>query len=318
MLASLPLLAQFSQPDGGGFEAGVLPHTWRTGGPKCMEAPDWQVHEYNADFYIMRESGCTHYEKPFLYLIFGGERALLLDTGAGKVDTRAAVMQVMANWMKRRNRATMPLLVLHSHGHGDHIAGDPQFRGPPGVELIEGKRQALIDAFQLKDWPNQAGTVDLGGGRLLDLIPLPGHQEAAIALYDRKTGVLLTGDTVYPGRLYISDWKTFEASIERLVRFTAAHPVTHILGCHIEQSRSPFLDYPIGSMYQPDEHSLAMGRAELLELNEALKKQNGIAARVALRDMTLWPMTPEAIKAMGRIQAEVEARQRKNQWAQPH
>jgi len=36
-----------------------------------MEVPDWQVHEYNADFYIIRESGCTHYEKPFIYLIFG-------------------------------------------------------------------------------------------------------------------------------------------------------------------------------------------------------------------------------------------------------
>ena len=42
-----------------------------------MEVPDWQVHEYNADFYILRESGCTNYEKPFLYLIFGKDKALL-------------------------------------------------------------------------------------------------------------------------------------------------------------------------------------------------------------------------------------------------
>ena len=70
-LLALPLLAQFPQPDGGGFEPGTLPVAWRTGGPNCMEAPDWQVHEYNADFYILRENGCTHYEKPFLYLIFG-------------------------------------------------------------------------------------------------------------------------------------------------------------------------------------------------------------------------------------------------------
>src|SRR5579859_1447978 len=91
-IVALPLLAQFPQPDGGGFETGVLPQAWRTGGPKCMEAPDWQIHEYNSDFYILRESGCTHYEKPFLYMIFGGDKALLLDTGAGQVDTRTPVM----------------------------------------------------------------------------------------------------------------------------------------------------------------------------------------------------------------------------------
>ena len=310
-ILALPLLAQ---PD---FEPGTLPAAWRTGGPRCMEVPDWQVNEYNADFYILRESGCTHYEKPFLYLIFGGEKALLLDTGAGQADTRNAIASVMAKWMKRMNHPNMPLLVTHSHGHGDHVAGDAQFRNQPGVQLIEPTAKALTEAFGLQDWPNQAGTIDLGGGRVLDLVPLPGHQEAAIALYDRKTGVLLTGDSVYPGRLYISDWKAFTASIERLVRFTAAHPVAHIMGCHIEQSSTPFVDYPVGSMYQPHEHSLEMGRAELLELNDALQRQNGQAKRLTLRDMTVWPMTPEVRKEMNRVQTETEAAQRKMQWAQP-
>jgi hydroxyacylglutathione hydrolase len=318
LLLAVPGFAQFPQPDGGGFEAGVLPLAWHTGGPKCMESPDWQIHEYNADFYILRESGCTHYEKPFLYMIFGGDRALLLDTGAGQVDTRGPVMQVLGKWMKRKNHPDMPLVVVHSHGHSDHVAGDPQFRNNPGIELIEGNPTALIEAFHLKDWPNQAGVIDLGGGRVLDLIPVPGHQDAAIALYDRKTGIMLTGDSFYPGRLYIGNWNQFEASIGRLVQFTASHPVTHFLGCHIEQSRTPFLDYPIGSMYQPLEHSLELGRGPLLELQEALKKQNGTPARIALRDLTVWPMTPEVAKEMGRVRAATEAAQRKMQWAQPH
>jgi len=317
-LMALPGFAQFPQPEGGGFEAGTLPLTWLTGGPKCMESPDWQVHEYNADFYILRESGCTNYEKPFLYLIFGGERALLVDTGAGKVETRGIVMQVLSKWMKRKERSNIPLLVVHSHGHGDHVAGDAQFRNTPGVELIEGKSAALIEKFHLQDWPNQLGTVDLGGGRILDLIPIPGHQEASIALYDRKTGLMLTGDSFYPGRLYISNWKQFVESIDRLVTFTASHSVAHFLGCHIEQSKTPFRDYLIGSMYQPHEHSLELGRGELLELLEALKKQNGVPARVALRDLTIWPMSPEVSKEMGRVQKEVEEAQRKLQWAQPH
>ena len=40
----------------------------------------------NQDLCIFRESGCASYEKPFLYLLFGKEKALLLDTGAGKTE----------------------------------------------------------------------------------------------------------------------------------------------------------------------------------------------------------------------------------------
>ncbi|HEY3739054.1 MAG TPA: MBL fold metallo-hydrolase, partial [Bryobacteraceae bacterium] len=152
LLTAVTVLAQFPQPNGGGFEQGTLPLEWRTGGPNCVELPDWQVHEYNPDFYILRESGCTNYEKPFLFLIFGSDRAMLTDTGAGKVDTRTAVMAVLNAWTKRNNRPNVPLLVVHTHGHGDHTAGDPQFRNVPGIQFVEPTQAALIEAFQLKDW----------------------------------------------------------------------------------------------------------------------------------------------------------------------
>ena len=45
-------------------------------------------------------------------------------------------------------------------------------------------------------------------------------RDASIALYDRRTGLLLTGDTLYPGRLYVRDGPAFAASIQRLVAFT--------------------------------------------------------------------------------------------------
>ncbi|HMC59831.1 MAG TPA: hypothetical protein VKJ01_11620, partial [Candidatus Solibacter sp.] len=77
-------------------EPGTLPSTWTTGGPNCLELPDWQVHEYNPAFYIIRQSGCIHYEKPFLYLIFGRERALLVDTGAGASDAAAFSQKLIA------------------------------------------------------------------------------------------------------------------------------------------------------------------------------------------------------------------------------
>ena len=73
---------QPSPTDLASIRGGELPQKWITGGPRCAEVPDWQVQEYNEDLYILRESGCTDYEKPFLYLFFGKERALLEDTGS--------------------------------------------------------------------------------------------------------------------------------------------------------------------------------------------------------------------------------------------
>jgi hypothetical protein len=44
-----------------------------------------------------------------------------------------------------------------------------------------------------------------------------------------------------------------------------------------------------GTVYQPDEHELDLGRGALLELNEALQHMNGKLVRTAFRDFTLWP-----------------------------
>ena len=122
----------------------------------------------------------------------------------------------------------------------------------------------------------------------MDLIPIPGHDVAGIALYDRQTGILLTGDSFYPGRLYVGDaeFPTFVASHQRMVDFTSDKPVAHILGTHIEQTSTPFVDYPRGTVYQPDEHVLELTRGMLLELNDALiaAERQAASRRAARRD----------------------------------
>ena len=87
-------LAQIPETNGGGVRPGTMKDSWLSGGRRCLELPDWQVREYNPDFFILRESGCVNYEKPFLYLLFGSSRALLLDTGAGKPDTAGIVTTI--------------------------------------------------------------------------------------------------------------------------------------------------------------------------------------------------------------------------------
>ena len=272
------------------MEAGTFPQKWITGGPNCIEIPDWQIHQYNPDFYILRESGCTNYEKPFLYLIFGKDKVLLEDTGAGKPDTVPAVQRVIALWLQRNQRTSIQLVVTHSHGHGDHIAGDAQFQNKPGVDFISAKVPDIQQAFHIKNWPGDIGQFDLGG-RILDVIPTPGHQEATIAFYDRRTGILLTGDSLYPGRLYVRDFPAFMKSTQRLVDFTRGKIIAQILGCHIEESSQPYKDYPVGTMYQPEEHVLQLGRGELLELNDGLRAMQNHPIRAAYRDFTIWPVT---------------------------
>src|SRR5205814_1745489 len=95
--------------NGGGRtpEVGALPATWYAGGEVCAERPRFQVHAYNDDFYILRQPACTNFEKPFLYLLFGNERALLLDTGAGKIDVTGAVDAVIQRWLERHGRASI-------------------------------------------------------------------------------------------------------------------------------------------------------------------------------------------------------------------
>ena len=271
-----------------GVAVGSLPETWRTGGPDCSTLPKWQVHEYNPDFYILRESGCTHFEKPFLYLIFGSDKALLEDTGAGQVDTSSVVMDVIAQWAKRNKKDPVPLIVMHSHGHGDHIAGDAQFIDKPNIQFVAAAVPEIPNSFGIERWPTDIGHIDLGA-RTLDVIPIPGHHEASVALYDRATGILLTGDSFYPGRLYVSDFPAFIASNQRLVDFVRDKSVAHILGTHVEQARTPFVDYPRGTSYQPDEHALPLSSGDLLELNEALRKLNGKPNRIVLRDVSIVP-----------------------------
>ena len=118
------LWAQLPQPDGGTIERGVLPSRWMSQQPKCMEIPEWQVHEYNPTLYILRQSPCTDFEKPFIYLFFGKDKALLLDTGSRNGNLVPTIRRTVKNWLSRNGRSSIPLIVVHSHPHDDHTAGD--------------------------------------------------------------------------------------------------------------------------------------------------------------------------------------------------
>jgi glyoxylase-like metal-dependent hydrolase (beta-lactamase superfamily II) len=268
-----------------GLEKGTLPEHWPTGGPNCMEMQEYYIHAYNPTLYILRQSGCTDYEKPFVYLIFGNDKAMLWDTGSRNSRIRETVDRLIARWLVENKRASIPLVVVHSHKHGDHIAGDSQFADRPDTTLVKPDLASVKAFFGFQNWPDEIRTFDLGG-RPMDVFGIPGHTDDSIALYDRRTGILLTGDTVYPGRLYVTDFETFKTSIHRLAAFTADKPIAHVLGNHIEQTTTPFVDYVVRTKYQPDEHELALSAGSILELDRALQSMKE-PKTVLLRDMTI-------------------------------
>jgi hydroxyacylglutathione hydrolase len=270
---------------------GRFPASWYAGGPVCAGTPSLRVHAYTDDFYILRQPACTNYEKPFLYLMLGRQRALLLDTGAGGLDVAGTVDSLLEVWRRRQGGPRVDLVVAHSHSHGDHVAGDSQFIGRAGVTVVGRDTANVREFFGVRNWPEETVTFDLGG-RVLDVLPIPGHQAASLAFYDRRTGVLLSGDTFYPGRLYVRDTAAFVRSIDRLVRFTRGRPIAWILGTHIENTVRPGEDYPVGTVDQPEEHVLQLTRADLVALDSALAWMRGRLARTVLPHFTIWPVTP--------------------------
>jgi hydroxyacylglutathione hydrolase len=233
-----------------------------------------QVHSYHEHTYVLRQSMSVSHEAPFMYLLFGDERAMLLDTGATKDPTRfplrETVDRIVASWLVSHPRDGYELVVAHTHAHRDHVAGDAQFTDRPRTTVVGTDLESVRSFFGFTDWPDQVATFDLGG-RVLDLIGVPGHHPTSLAVFDQWTGLLLTGDTVYPGRLYGFDMPAFVASMDRLVEFAAARPVTHVLGCHIEMSRWPGRDYPIGARFQPEEPPLQMTMAQLHAVRDATR-----------------------------------------------
>ena len=72
--------------------------------------------------------------------------------------------------------------------------------------------------------------------RFLEITGIPGHHPTSIAVYDEQTGLLLTGDTLYPGHLFISDYDTYRTSIQRMADWMSNHNPTWIVGTHVEMS----------------------------------------------------------------------------------
>jgi hypothetical protein len=180
------------------------------------------VHRYDPHTYVLRQSKALTAEAPFLYLVFGSERAVLFDTGASKKTVgnplRETVDGIVEAWLAEHPREGYHLVVAHTHGHLDHVEGDAQFADRPATTIVDRELEAMQEFFGFTSWPDE-----------------------------------------------------IVRFMERTVEFAREREITHVMGCHIEMTRRPGRDYPVGCRYQPDERPLEMTVQELIDLRDAAR-----------------------------------------------
>ena len=178
------------------------------------------------------------FEEVISYLVIGSQKALLFDTGMGISNIKAAVEDL----------TQLPVSVVNSHTHNDHVGDNWRFTDVYGMptdftrmnakgstadaqaELAPGYICGTLptgfdvnsyrtNAFHISHWLHDGDKINLGD-RTLEVISTPGHTPDSIALLDERNGLLFTGDTFYPGPIYLyrpeTDLDAYVSSLQRL------------------------------------------------------------------------------------------------------
>jgi hydroxyacylglutathione hydrolase len=259
--------------------SGSMDVHWNEGAPDCAtnSQPPIQVHPYNSQTFILRENPCATAEAPFIYLLVGSTKALLIDTGDVADPKQMPLAQTVMALLPAQGQAKIPLIVVHTHGHLDHRLGDSQFGTLSNIKVVPADLAHVREYFGFQDWPDGLAQVDLGD-RIVDVIPTPGHYPSHVSYYDRQTGLFFSGDFLLPGRLIIDDAHADLASAQRVADFIRNRPVSYVLGGHIELDTEGKMQY-VGSHYHAHEHVLQLTKEDLLALPAIVTSFNGFYSR---------------------------------------
>jgi hydroxyacylglutathione hydrolase len=259
--------------------AGDLDVRWHPGAEHCAARPQppLQVHRFDSRTYFLRQNPCADFEAPILYLLIGDERALLIDSGAVADATAMPLAKTVADLLPSPTGAPMPVIVVHTHGHSDHRAGDAQLSELKDARIAPIEHDDLVEFYGFPAWPTASAKIGLGG-RVVEVIPVPGHHEDHLLFHDAMTGLVFTGDFLLPGRLLVDDLDAYRASAARAVAFLKDKNVTAVLGGHIELDAKGNL-FPSGGSHHPDERALALTREDLEGLPAALASFNGFYSK---------------------------------------
>jgi hydroxyacylglutathione hydrolase len=184
-----------------------------------------------------------YYQQNYSYLIVGSTRAVLFDSGSGTRDISKVV----------RSLTKLPVTVVVSHLHFDHLGGItpfehvamidlPQTRADVSGPVFKAKRyeyMGLVDGraappVRIAEWLAPGSAVDLGG-RSLRVLSTPGHTPTSAALFDAQAKRLFIGDFIYPTTLYAflpgASLSAYQATTKVLLRDLPADTVLWTAHC---------------------------------------------------------------------------------------
>ncbi len=125
------------------------------------------------------------------FLFCGKEKAALIDTGMNTKDARKTAESL----------TDRPLILINTHGDPDHISGNgafDEFYMSPSEEDNYRDRGGKGTLIPVKE----GDVIDLGD-RLLKIIDIPGHTPGSIAILDEKYRVIVGGDSVQDGNIFM-------------------------------------------------------------------------------------------------------------------
>lgn len=125
------------------------------------------------------------------FLFCGSEKAALIDTGMSTPEARELA----------EGLTDLPLILINTHADPDHISGNAAFD------------EFYMNPAEEKNYRDHGGqgefipvhegdVIDLGDRKLI-VIEIPGHTAGSIALLDEKNRVLVGGDTVQDGFIFM-------------------------------------------------------------------------------------------------------------------
>ena len=184
-----------------------------------------------------------YYQQNYSYLIIGQTRAVLFDSGSGTRDISGVV----------KNLTNLPITVVVSHLHFDHLGGISPFTDVAMIDLPETRADVsgglfkpsryeymgffdgrTAPSFRVSKWLLPGAIIDLGG-RTLRVLSTPGHTPSSVALFDASNRRLFIGDFIYPTTLYAflpgASLSAYQATARRLLEMLPMDTVLWTAHC---------------------------------------------------------------------------------------
>lgn len=161
----------------------------------------------------------------FAFSLFGINTYLVVDEATGKCAVIDPGMiddeerEAFTGYIKRNNLTLTH--VINTHLHVDHAIGDAFVAREYGVpvaahegDLFLGERikeqahsfgiREAVEDFEVTERLEPGDIIKIGEGEL-EVIHVPGHSPGGIALYDRKDGFVIAGDSLFAGSIGRTD-----------------------------------------------------------------------------------------------------------------